>query len=85
MYNSPSYKDILGQPESLTRTDSFEEIHPDDRDKIKNIFEETVRTSIGRVLAPGVALLQKPFTPDTLARKVRAVLDDGKPQTPGTE
>ena len=28
-----------------------------------------------RVLAPGVALLQKPLTPDTMLRKVRAVLD----------
>jgi two-component system, cell cycle sensor histidine kinase and response regulator CckA len=27
------------------------------------------------VLQEGIAYLQKPFTPDTLARKVRAVLD----------
>src|SRR2546427_4458728 len=34
-----------------------------------------------RLLEPGVAFLQKPFTPDALARKTREVLDDGK----GTE
>jgi len=27
------------------------------------------------VLEPGIAYLQKPFTPDSLARKVREVLD----------
>ena len=31
-----------------------------------------------RLLEPGVAFLQKPFTPDALARKTREVLDDGK-------
>jgi DNA-binding response OmpR family regulator len=27
------------------------------------------------VLEPGLAFLQKPFTPETLARRVRALLD----------
>jgi PAS domain S-box-containing protein len=31
-----------------------------------------------RLLEPGVAFLQKPFTPDVLARKTRDVLDNGK-------
>src|SRR5439155_4634569 len=31
-----------------------------------------------RLLEPGVAFLQKPFTPDVLARKTREMLDDGK-------
>lgn len=30
------------------------------------------------VLEPGIAFLQKPFTPADLARKVRQVLDDGR-------
>jgi len=31
-----------------------------------------------RLLEPGVAFLQKPFTPDVLARKARELLDNGK-------
>src|SRR5205807_5601480 len=31
-----------------------------------------------RLLEPGVAFLQKPFTPDVLARKTREVLDNTK-------
>ncbi|MBI1806187.1 MAG: PAS domain S-box protein [Ignavibacteria bacterium] len=48
LYNSPSYRPILGDPESLRGTDSFQEIHPDDREKIRRIFRETVRTGIGQ-------------------------------------
>ena len=38
------------------------------------------------ILEPGIAYLQKPFTPDRLARKVRDVLDarrtDGRASSP---
>ncbi len=48
VYNSPSYKAILGDPESAQGTVSFNEIHPDDRDRIREIFKETVRTGVGQ-------------------------------------
>ncbi|MBI4548384.1 MAG: response regulator [Ignavibacteriae bacterium] len=48
LYNSPSYKNILADPALLRGTDSFREIHPEDREKIKSIFFETVRTGIGQ-------------------------------------
>ncbi len=48
IYSSPSYKSILGDPESLRGTDSFQEIHPEDHEKIRRIFLETVRTGIGQ-------------------------------------
>ena len=48
LYNSPSYGPILGDPRSLRGTDSFQEIHPEDREKIKRIFQETVKTGIGQ-------------------------------------
>jgi PAS domain S-box-containing protein len=47
IYNSPSYRPILGETELLKGTDSFLEVHPDDREKIVNIFRETVRTGVG--------------------------------------
>jgi hypothetical protein len=48
VYNSPMYKNIIGDPKDLLGTDSFQEIHPYDRDKIKAIFQETVKTGIGQ-------------------------------------
>lgn len=48
LYNSPSYRELLGDPAQLKGTSSFEEIHPEDRDRIRQIFAETVRTGIGQ-------------------------------------
>jgi PAS domain S-box-containing protein len=48
VYNSPSYRSILGSPGSLRGTDSFEQVHPGDRDRIKQIFEETIRSGRGQ-------------------------------------
>src|SRR5258706_10097999 len=48
IYNSPSYKHILGAVDTLRGTDSFQEIHPDDRERVKAIFRETVRTGVGQ-------------------------------------
>jgi PAS domain S-box-containing protein len=48
LYKSPSYSSILRDPSGLYATDSFAEIHPEDRDRIRDIFRETVRTGIGQ-------------------------------------
>jgi len=47
LYNSASYKAILGDPQTMRGTSSFNEIHPDDVDRIKRVFEDTVRTGTG--------------------------------------
>ena len=47
LYNSPSYRALFGSPEALRGTDSFAEIHPDDRDRIYAIFQDTVQTGVG--------------------------------------
>ncbi|MDP2822081.1 MAG: PAS domain S-box protein [Sulfuritalea sp.] len=48
IYNSPSYQRLFGDTRDLRGTDSFAEIHEDDRPRIKQAFHETVRTGIGR-------------------------------------
>jgi two-component system cell cycle sensor histidine kinase/response regulator CckA len=49
IYNSPSYERILGYSlEELQATSSFEQIHPDDRQLVKQAATETRRTGIGR-------------------------------------
>ena len=47
IYNSPSYKLILGDPNSLRGTDSFSDIHPDDREMVRRTFLKTVQTGEG--------------------------------------
>ncbi|HTN93847.1 MAG TPA: diguanylate cyclase [Gallionella sp.] len=47
LYNSPSYSRLFGDHESLMGTDSFEEIHPDDREHVRRVFKETIQTGMG--------------------------------------
>ncbi|MDD5390206.1 MAG: PAS domain S-box protein [Gallionellaceae bacterium] len=48
LYNSPSYRRFFGEGRALRGSDSFAEIHPDDRERIKQMFRETVQTGIGQ-------------------------------------
>ena len=47
LYNSPSYKGSIGAS-GLQGTNSFQEIHPDDKERIKAIFKETISTGVGK-------------------------------------
>ena len=46
IYNSPSYKRILGDS-AEPGSDSFERIHPDDRDRIRVLFRSVMETRRG--------------------------------------
>lgn len=48
LYNSPSYHAVLGECDRLTGTNSFAEIHPEDRQVIQAVFSEVVKTGEGR-------------------------------------
>jgi len=50
LYNSPSYRYLLEEPEELWGTDSFMDIHPEDREKVRQAFHEVVRTGKGKLL-----------------------------------
>ena len=47
LYNSPSYAKLFGNTEAMKGTDSFAEIHPDDREHLERVFKETVESGIG--------------------------------------
>jgi diguanylate cyclase (GGDEF)-like protein/PAS domain S-box-containing protein len=47
LYNSPSYKALFGERD-LNGSDSFVDIHPDDREHVRRVFRETVASGIGQ-------------------------------------
>jgi PAS domain S-box-containing protein len=47
LYNSPSYHKLFGDVAMLPGTDSFIEIHPADRERVKRLFDETVSNGQG--------------------------------------
>ena len=51
LYNSPSYNKVLGyNEEELKSSSSFEQIHPDDRNRVREAAMEARRTGVGRPL-----------------------------------
>jgi two-component system cell cycle sensor histidine kinase/response regulator CckA len=48
IYNSPSYRTVLGDPDTLRGTSAFGEIHPEDRANIQKVFRQTIRTGKGQ-------------------------------------
>jgi PAS domain S-box-containing protein len=46
-YLSPSYRVLMGDPEQMVGTDSFAQVHPDDRLRIKRVFDRTVASGHG--------------------------------------
>jgi PAS domain S-box-containing protein len=77
IYNSPSYSGILGDPESLKGTDGYQEIHPDDRERVRQAFEETVKTGVGQRME--YRLMGKDGSERTIDSKGSVIRDgDGK-------
>lgn len=47
LYNSPSYNAVFGD-KNLEGTDSFREIHPEDRERVQRVFQDTVERGVGQ-------------------------------------
>src|SRR2546426_5413311 len=51
LFNSLSYQRVLGySPEELQASSAFEQIHPDDRERVKKAADEAQRTGVGKTL-----------------------------------
>lgn len=51
IFNSLSYERVLGySPEELQASSAFEQIHPDDRERVKKAAEDARRSGIGKTL-----------------------------------
>jgi two-component system, cell cycle sensor histidine kinase and response regulator CckA len=51
LYNSPSYHKVLGYTaEELRSSSSFDQIHPDDRNRVRDAAAEAQRTGVGKPL-----------------------------------
>jgi PAS domain S-box-containing protein len=51
LFNSLSYQRVLGYtPEELQASSAFEQIHPDDRGRVKKAAEDAQRTGVGKTL-----------------------------------
>ena len=47
LYNNPSYSRLFGNAQAMKGTGSFTEIHPGDRERVKQLFKKTIQTGIG--------------------------------------
>jgi diguanylate cyclase (GGDEF)-like protein/PAS domain S-box-containing protein len=48
VYNSPSYRALFGEDAPSPGSDSFEQIHPDDRGQVMKVFHDTVALGTGQ-------------------------------------
>jgi PAS domain-containing protein len=48
VYNSPSYRQFFGDTRQLRGTDSFADVHPEDRERVQRGLPGDVQTGVGR-------------------------------------
>ena len=48
IFASPSYSRLYGDAVAPAGADAFTDVHPDDRERIRQVFQESVKTGLGR-------------------------------------
>ena len=48
VYNSSSYRQLFSDGRELQGSDSFADVHPNDRDRVQEVFRQTAQTGIGQ-------------------------------------
>ncbi|PTY02532.1 hybrid sensor histidine kinase/response regulator [Opitutaceae bacterium EW11] len=48
VYSNPAYQTLFGQQDEPDGAESFQDVHPEDRSRVRQSFLETVRTGAGR-------------------------------------
>jgi two-component system, cell cycle sensor histidine kinase and response regulator CckA len=77
LYNSPSYGKILGYSnDELENTNSFEQIHPEDREKVQKAAAEAMRTGHGSSLE--YRMRHKEGTWRALESRASAIVKEGR-------
>jgi len=46
VYTNPAYASVLGEAGRLRGTSAFDDVHPEDRERVRQAFAETVRTGV---------------------------------------
>ena len=50
LYNSPSYRQFFGDERQLTGSNSFADVHPEDRERVQAVFRQTVENGVGQAI-----------------------------------
>ena len=48
IYNSRSYRQLFGDARELCGTDSFGDVHPEDRERVQRVFTQTAQSGVGQ-------------------------------------
>ena len=73
LYNSPSYRQFFGEARELRGSNSFVDVHPEDRERVQRVFRQTTTTGMGQEIE--YRLLQQDGSVRHMASAGRVIRD----------